>query len=138
VGHAQPFRDPPQLRLPIFNGSGKEPARLACTANLPAVLKMFHDERFVFGDAWAFAERAGKSKYFDGKGDFIPIRPGNHLWETNFVPDLAQLELKPWSERGAGGSNIMFALADGTMHAHISEMPVGPTRRRTATPRTST
>ena len=109
----------------IFNGSGKEHARLACTANLPAVLKMFHDEAFVFGDGWPFAERAGKSKYLDGKGDLISIRPGNHLWETNFVPDLAQLELKAWSERGAGGSNIMFALADGTMHAHISEMPVG-------------
>ena len=41
------------------------------------------------------------------------------------MPDLRTLELKRWDERGGGSSNIVFALADGTMHAHISEMPVG-------------
>jgi hypothetical protein len=47
------------------------------------------------------------------------------MWETNFVPDLEQLELQAWADRGGGSTNIMFVLADGIMHAHISEMPVG-------------
>jgi len=68
---------------------------------------------------------AGKQEYFSGEGDLITVRPGNHMWETNFVPDLGSIELKSWGDRGAGGTNIMFVLADGTMHAHISEMPVG-------------
>src|SRR5204863_7695110 len=91
-GQRSLFAIPLNSRYRLFNGSGKEPARFACTANLPAVMKMFHDEAFVFGDAWGFAERAGKSKYFDGKGDLVSIRPGNHLWETNFVPDLRSIE----------------------------------------------
>jgi mannose-6-phosphate isomerase-like protein (cupin superfamily) len=119
------FAIPLNTRYRLFNGSGTARARLVSTANLPAVMNMFHDEAFVFENAWDFAGRVGDDKYFSGEGDFIPIRPGNHLWETNFVPDLAAIELQPWSDRGAGGSNIMFILADGTMHAHISEMPVG-------------
>ena len=119
------FAIPLNARYRVFNGSGARNARLVSTANLPAVLNMFHDEEFVFANGWDFEARAGNAKYFGGEGDFIPIRPGNHLWETNFVPDLAAIELQPWGDRGAGGSNIMFILADGTMHAHISEMPVG-------------
>ena len=119
------FAIPLNTRYRLFNGSGSGSARLVSTASLPAVLNMFHDEGFVFANDWDFEARVGSSRYFSGEGDFIAIRPGNHLWETNFVPDLAAIELQPWGDRGAGGSNIMFILADGTMHAHISEMPVG-------------
>ncbi len=108
-----------------FNGSGTERALLATTTNLPMIMNVFHNERFVFDTPFDFIERAGKSEYFAGEGDLITVRPGNHMWETNFVADLAALELKSWGDRGAGGTNIMFVLADGIMHAHISEMPVG-------------
>jgi quercetin dioxygenase-like cupin family protein len=108
-----------------FNGSGRERALLVSTTDLPLVMNTFHDERFVFETDFEFAARTGKNAYFSGEGDLITVRPGNHMWETNFVPDLAAIELKSWGDRGAGGTNIMFVLADGTMHAHISEMPVG-------------
>ncbi len=119
------FAIPLNAKYRHFNGSGAEPARLVSTTSMPAVMNMFHNEEFIFNNEWQFDERIGESKYFSGEGDFIPVRPGNHMWETNFVPDLSAIELKPWGDRGAGGSNIMFILADGTIHAHISEMPVG-------------
>ena len=119
------FAIPLNTRYRHFNGSGAERARLASTTNLPAVLNMFHNERFVFDNPWRFDERLGESKYFGGEGDFTPVRPGQHMWQTNFVPDLGAIELKTWDERGKGSKNIMFILADGTMHAHISEMQVG-------------
>lgn len=119
------FAIPLNARYRHFNGSGTERARLASTTNLPAVLNMFHNESFVFDNPYSFEERVGQSKYFSGEGDLIALRPGKHIWETNFVPDLGAIELKAWNERGKGSKNIMFTLADGTMHAHISEMQVG-------------
>jgi quercetin dioxygenase-like cupin family protein/oxalate decarboxylase/phosphoglucose isomerase-like protein (cupin superfamily) len=119
------FAIPLNAKYRHFNGSGTERALLVSTTNLPMVMNVFHNEQFVFGCDFEFSDRAGKQEYFAGEGDLITVRPGNHMWETNFVPDLTAIELKSWGDRGGGGTNIMFVLADGTMHAHISEMPVG-------------
>jgi mannose-6-phosphate isomerase-like protein (cupin superfamily) len=119
------FALPLNSRYQHFNSSGRERARLASTNNLCLMLNLFHNEAFVFQNAYEFPERQGAQRFFSGEGDFIPVRPGRNMWETNFIPDLAAFELKAWNERGAGGSNMMFVLADGTMHAHTSQMPVG-------------
>jgi hypothetical protein len=119
------FALPLNARYQHFNTSGRERARLASTNNLAMMLNLFHNEAFVFDNAYEFPERQGAQKSFSGEGEFIPVRPGRNMWETNFVPDLAAFELKTWEARGAGGSNMMFVLADGTMHAHVSQMPVG-------------
>ena len=119
------FALPLNARYRHFNAAGAERARLASTNNLAMMLNLFHNEAFVFDNAYEFPERQGAQKSFSGEGEFIPVRPGRNMWETNFVPDLAGFELKTWEARGAGGSNMMFVLADGTMHAHISQMPVG-------------
>src|SRR3984957_4681349 len=119
------FAIPLNARHRHFNASGRERALLVTTTDLPLVMNTFHNEKFIFDTDFEFGDRTGKNEYFAGEGDLIPVRPGNHMWETNFVPDLASIELKSWGDRGAGGTNIMFVLADGTMHAHISEMPVG-------------
>ncbi len=107
-----------------FNASGRERALLVATTDFPLKMNLFHNEDFIFNAKFDF-QRANKTDYFNGGGDLIPLRPGKHSWETNFVPDLMQMELKAWEDRGSGSSNIMFVLADGIMHAHLSEMPVG-------------
>ena len=119
------FALPLNARYQHFNSSGRERARLASTNNLCMMLNLFHNESFVFQNAYEFPERQGAQRFFSGEGDFIPVRPGRNMWETNFIPDLAGFELKEWAQRGAGGSSMMFILADGTMHAHSSQMPVG-------------
>jgi quercetin dioxygenase-like cupin family protein len=108
-----------------FNASGTEHALLASTTNMPLVMKMFHNERFVFGDDFDFSDRVGKDQYYTGEGDLHMIRQGDNVWETNFVPDLSNLKLHDFSDRGAGGTSVNFVLADSSMHAHISEIPSG-------------
>jgi cupin superfamily acireductone dioxygenase involved in methionine salvage len=119
------FALPLNARYQHFNGSGSDRARLCSATNLPLILNIFHNEGFVFQNPYAFPERAGEGRFFAGEGEFLPVRPGRHMWETNFIPDLSAFELRGWKERGAGGSSIIFTLADGLMHAHASEMPVG-------------
>ena len=119
------FAIPLNVRYQHFNAQGRAPARFASTTNLPLVMNTFRNEGFVFQNQWAFQERVGDERYFRGEGEFIPMRPGRHMWETNFVSDLRSFQLHEWKERGAGGSSIVFILADGTMHAHLSEIPVG-------------
>jgi mannose-6-phosphate isomerase-like protein (cupin superfamily) len=119
------FALPLNCRYQHFNGSGTQRARLYSCNNLPLVINLYRNDQFVFQNDAKFPEREGTANYFSGDGELIPKIPGRHMWETNFVPDLAAFELQKWDKRGAGGSNIMFVLADGTMHAHVSEMPVG-------------
>ena len=119
------FALPLNARYQHFNGSGSKKARLASTTDLPLMLNLFRNDAFLWQNDAVFPERFGRPQHYRGDGALLPMRPGRHMWETNFVPDLRTFELKTWKERGAGGSNIMFVLADGTMHAHMSEMPVG-------------
>lgn len=119
------FSLPLNCRYQHFNGSGSERARMYSCNNLPLIINLYRNHEFVFQNVAKFPEREGDSNYFAGEGELIPKMPGRHMWETNFVPALDKFELRKWENRGAGGSNIMFSLADGTIHAHMSEMPVG-------------
>ena len=109
----------------FFNGSGQERAKIASTNDLPITLKLYHNHDFVFNNPFRFADREGPRNFFEGQGILTRRSGGKHTWETNFIPDLNTLPLEAWDERGGNSTNIMLVLADGTMHAHVSEMPVG-------------
>jgi quercetin dioxygenase-like cupin family protein len=119
------FTIPLNARYRYHNGSGTRRARLAVVTDAPLMIRVFRNDRFIFDNPSAFPERFGPEEHFGGDGTLIPSRPGRNVWETNFVPDLRTFKLAEWRERGAGGSNMAFSLADGTMHAHVSEMPAG-------------
>lgn len=124
------FAIPLNCEYQIFNGSGAEPARLDCTNDAPLTLNLYHSEGFVFDNPYKFPERLGSNRHFDGEGDLVPVNRGKNIapvniWETNFVSDLTNFKLYELNERGKGSLNISFVLADGTMHAHCSEIPTG-------------
>ncbi len=119
------FALPLNCRHRHFNATARERLRFASVTNLPFVLNAFHNHAFVFDNPFDFSDRLGPDPAFRGEGRFVPSRPGRHMWETNFVPDLTGFDLPAWEQRGAGSSNIKFVLAEGTMHAHMSQLAVG-------------
>ena len=93
--------------------------------NLPMMLNAFHNEKFIFDNH--LASRSGRRRQASSAARASSSRcgPGRHMWETNFVPRPAQLQAGRVEGARRGQRQHRFILADGTMHAHMSEMPVG-------------
>ena len=124
------FAIPLNCQYQIFNSSGRERARLSVTSDAPLTLNLYHNTEFVFNNPFVFPERLGDGKHFEGEGDHTPVHRGLNVatlnvWETNFVHDLTSFKLYELDARGKGSMNVSFVLADGTMHAHTSEIPTG-------------
>jgi mannose-6-phosphate isomerase-like protein (cupin superfamily) len=119
------FAIPLNAKHRFFNGDGQKRALLASVTSLPLVYKQYHNDGFIWNNDYNFEDRLGKDTYYNGGGDLTMVRAGHNVWETNFVPDLAAIELTEWNDRGAGSTNLRFMLADGNMHAHVSEIQFG-------------
>src|SRR5581483_843029 len=116
------FAPPLNCYYQHFNLDGREPARMFTVTNMPMVLNMFRSPEFIFKDEFVFADRYGSEEnYFSDPGQHVGIRQ----WKTNFVPDLRSFKLDDYSERGAGGVNMRFALSNNQMVAHVSTFPAG-------------
>jgi gentisate 1,2-dioxygenase len=119
------FSVPLNAKYQHFNGSGTEPARLASVHDFPFLINLFRNEDFIFDTDRDFPERHGPNGYFQGDGQMIEIRPGRHQWETNFVADITNFELKAWAERGKGSSSLRWVLSDSTLGCHTSQIVPG-------------
>ena len=119
------FAIPLNIKHRHYNGDGQNRALLASVTSLPLLLKLFHNDGFIFNNGYFFDDRLGKDNYYNGEGDLTMVRPGHNIWETNFVHDLSGIALTEWADRGAGATNLRFMLADSNMHAHISEIQTG-------------
>jgi len=124
------FAIPLNCQYQIFNATSLAPVRVSCTNNAPLTINLYHDLDFVFNNPCSFPARTGATGYFQGEGEhsaYTHASTGvkNNVWETNFVHDLSSFKLYEYAERGKGATNVNFLLADGTVHAHVSQIPKG-------------
>lgn len=105
-----------------FNGSGSQPARYLAVTSAPIMINLIHNLDFIFNCDYVFRDRYNSQQdYFTADGTWYAGR----VWETNFAPDVKNLKLLEWKERGAGGSQVRFQLSENTMCGHVSQFPVG-------------
>jgi len=105
----------------FFNGQKDQAARFYVVSTAPLIMNFFHNLDFVFHNPFVFTDR------FDGREDFFlggQELPGR-VWDTNFVEDIRTFPLLDWKERGGGGVNRRFELANSTLTCHVSQFPVG-------------
>ncbi len=116
------FSPPLNCYYQHFNLDGEQPVRLFAVTSAPLTINLYHNESFVFDNDFVFEDRyAGDTDFFTGDGRRLARR----VLKTNFVPDVREFPLQEWRERGAGGKNVVFALASNTMVSHVSEFPIG-------------
>ena len=74
-GRRRVFAIPLNCDYQIFNGSGRESARISCTNDAPLTINLYHDLDFVFDNPCRFPNRVGRPNHFEGEGDHSAIAP---------------------------------------------------------------
>jgi oxalate decarboxylase/phosphoglucose isomerase-like protein (cupin superfamily) len=108
----------------LVNG-GKEPVKFLAATNAPIIMDVFHNEDFVFNCPYEFSDPyAGQQDYFS-VGTKRYETGMQHIWETNFIPDVRVAALDSRDVKGAGVQLTQFELAGNELIGHISQWPVG-------------
>jgi len=112
-----------------INESATEPARYLAVTTAPLVFNLFHDFDFVLNNSFEFKDRFLGPEFYGDKGLLRPtirISEANRpILEAGQVPDVRTFQLAEWKERGGGSLNMEFEMANNTLTAHVSEVPVG-------------
>jgi oxalate decarboxylase/phosphoglucose isomerase-like protein (cupin superfamily) len=108
----------------LVNG-GREPVRFLAATNAPVIMDVFHDEDFVFNSNHSFSRRyAGEEDFFSvGKKRYESGM--QHIWETNFIPDVRSASLDLRDVKGAGVHITQFELAGNSLIGHLAQWPSG-------------
>ena len=108
----------------LVNG-GNEPVKFLAATNAPIIMDIFHNQDFIFNCPYEFSDRyAGQDNYF-----FVGTKRYEtgmqHIWETNFIPDVRVATLDSRDVKGAGVELTQFELAGNELIGHISQWPAG-------------
>src|ERR1041384_5046959 len=116
----------------FYNGS-RGPALLLSVTTAPIMIDLLHDEEFVFGCGYRFAQR------YDGRADYFTVsdkreeRGGFISWETNFIADARSALVDPSAADGAGGRRA-HAPPRRVARRPLSQGALPPGRRDPADP----
>lgn len=116
------FAIPLNASYQLHSGQAAEPVRFVAVTTAPLLMNYFHNEAFIFANPFQFEDRFdGRADFFSNEGRIIDIR----RLERNFLPDVRNLQLQVWEERGGGGTSMGFELAGNTFGSHTSEFMPG-------------
>ena len=112
-----------------FNADPSQPARYIAVTTAPLTLNLFHDLNFVLNNDYVFKDRFLGPELYGKKGILRPTKriseANRPVFEAGLVPDVRTFKLGDWKARGADSLNMEFELANNTLTAHASEVPVG-------------
>jgi quercetin dioxygenase-like cupin family protein len=118
---------------------GQVPARLIAVTDLPIVMDLFHNARFIFNNDFVFTDRYnGEKEFFEcgphkiRKGSAPGVTgegKGRDSYECSLITDARTLTLFDAPARGRKNRTAEIQLADNTLQCHVSEFPVGTYKR---------
>lgn len=108
----------------LLNG-GREPVKLLAATNAPLIMDVFHSEEFIFKCPFNFADRYAGEQDFFAVGKKRYEKGMQHIWETNFIPDVRSAALDLRDVKGSGVRITQFELAGNELIGHLAEWPVG-------------
>lgn len=108
----------------LING-GREPVKFLAVTNAPMIMDVFHSEDFIFNCPYWFSDRyAGQEDFFSvGKKRYETGM--QHIWETNFIPDVKSAALDLRDVKGAGVHITQFELSGNELIGHLAQWPAG-------------
>lgn len=108
----------------LVNG-GREPVKFLAVTNAPLIMDIFHLPDFAFNCPYQFSDR------YRGEEDFFAVGKKRyemgmqHIWETNFIPDISIAGLDAREVKGSGVQITQFEASGNSLIGHISEWPEG-------------
>lgn len=108
----------------LINGS-REPVKFVAVTNASLIMDNFHSVDFVFNCPYQFSDR------YQGEEDFFSVGKKRyelgmqHIWETNYIPDIRSVRLDTREAKGAGVQITQFEASGNSLVGHLSEWPEG-------------
>jgi len=108
----------------LINGS-REPVKFVAVTTAPLIMDVFHNPEFVFDCPYRFLDRYAEQEDYFGVGTKRYTAGLQHVWETNFIPNLKDVSVDTQALKGAGVRITQFELSGNGLIGHVAEWPVG-------------